>query len=304
MIQIVRRAKRIIKRHLHEVEHLEFSIRRNEMINHALHSKESGITSEALCDVEVIVSLTTFGNRLLEVAPAIESIMQGSMKPNRIMLWLKEEMKGVTFPIAIRRQQERGLEVFFCKDFRSYKKLIPTLCKYPNAGIITIDDDCVYDYDLVEKLVNAHIRYPKEIIANRMHRIIIGKDGRPVSYMDWEWNASPDIEEASHRLFLTGVGGAFYPPNTLHPEVVNDEVFMDICKYADDVWFNAMALMMGTKVRKCYTHNFKGEDYVNNEDAQFFALSKINTIRGRCENDAQMKAVFEHYQLWDKLLQD
>lgn len=137
-----------------------------------------------------------------------------------------------------------------------------------------------------------------------MHRIIIGKDGRPVSYMDWEWNASPDIEEASHRLFLTGVGGAFYPPNTLHPEVVNDEVFMDICKYADDVWFNAMALMMGTKVRKCYTHNFKGEDYVNNEDAQFFALSKINTIRGRCENDAQMKAVFEHYQLWDKLLQD
>ena len=121
MIQIVRRAKRIIKRHLHEVEHLEFSIRRNEMINHALHSKESGITSEALCDVEVIVSLTTFGNRLLEVAPAIESIMQGSMKPNRIMLWLEEEMKGVTFPIAIRRQQERGLEVFFCKDFRSYK---------------------------------------------------------------------------------------------------------------------------------------------------------------------------------------
>ena len=52
MIQIVRRAKRIIKRHLHEVEHLEFSIRRNEMINHALHSKESGITSEALCDVK------------------------------------------------------------------------------------------------------------------------------------------------------------------------------------------------------------------------------------------------------------
>ena len=111
------------------------------MINHPLHSKESGIPPEALCDVEVIVSHPQFGNRLLKVSPAIESIMQGSMKPNRIMLWLEEEMKGVTFPIAIRRQQERGLEVFFCKDFRSYKKLIPTLCKYPNAGIITIDDD-------------------------------------------------------------------------------------------------------------------------------------------------------------------
>lgn len=304
MIRTAKRLERIIRHHLHEVERLEFAMRRNEMVTHALHSKESGITSEPLCDVEVVVSLTTFGNRLLEVALTIESIMQGSMKPNRVVLWLEEEMRGITLPITLKRQQERGLEIAFCKNFRSYKKLIPALRKYPMAGIITIDDDCVYDYDLVEKLVNAHMRYPKEIIANRIHRIVMGKGGRPVSYTDWEWNANPDIEEASHRLFLTGVGGTFYPPDALHPEVVNDTVFMNICKYADDVWFNAMALMAGTKVRKCYTHNFKGEDYVSNEDAQFFALSKINAVRGRCENDVQMKAVFDRYQLWDKLLQE
>lgn len=212
MIQTVKRAERIIRRHLHEVERLEFSIRRNEMINHALHSKEPGTTSEPLCDVEVVVSLTTFGNRLFEVAPTIESIMQGSMRPNRIVLWLEEEMKGCMLPIAVKRQQERGLDIYFCKNFRSYKKLVPALCKYPRAGIITIDDDCVYDYDLVEKLVNAHKRYPQEIIANRMHRIVMGKDGKPVSYMNWEWYANPDIEEASHLLFLTGGGGTFYPP--------------------------------------------------------------------------------------------
>lgn len=301
MIQKIKRVERIIKRHLHEVERLEFAIRRNEMINYALNSKDLGVTSEPLCDVEVVVSLTTFGNRLHEVSLAIESIMQGSMKPNRIVLWLEEEMRGVPMPIAIRRQQERGLEVAYCKDFRSYKKLVPTLCKYPQAGVITIDDDCVYDYDLVEKLVNAHIRYPQEIIANRMHRIVMGKCGKPVSYMEWEWYANPDIEEASHLLFLTGGGGTFYPPNSLHPEVRNDAVFMDICKSADDVWFNAMALMAGTKKRKCYTHNSKGEDYVSNEDAQFLALSKINAAQNRCENDVQIKAVFDHYQLWDKL---
>lgn len=302
MIQIIKRIERIIRRHLHEVERLEFQIRRNEMINLALHNKELGITSEPLCDVEVIVSLTTYGNRLYEVAPTIESIMQGSMKPNRIILWLEDEMKEVTLPIALKRQQERGLEIAYCKNIRSYKKLIPTLNKYPNAGIITIDDDCVYDYDLVEKLVNAHIGYPKEIIANRMHRIVLGKNKRPVSYMDWEWNVNPSIEETSHLLFLTGGGGTFYPPNTLHPEVMNESVFMDICKFADDVWFNAMALMAGTKVRKCYTHNSKGEDYVTNEDAQFFALSKLNAVRNKCGNDSQIKAVFDYYQLWDKLI--
>lgn len=304
MMRVVRRVENIIRRHLHETERLEFSIRKNEMINYALHSKELGITSEPLCEVEVIVSLTTFGNRLYEVAPAIESIMQGSMKPNRVVLWLEEEMRNITLPIAVKRQQERGLEVAFCKNLRSYKKLVPALCNYPQAGIITIDDDCIYDYDLVEKLVDAHIRYPKEIIANRTHRIVIGKNERPVSYMDWEWYANPNIEETSHRLFFTGVGGIFYPPNALHPEVLNEEVFMDICKFADDVWFNAMALMAGTKVRKCYTHNSKGEDYVSNEDAQFFALSKLNAAQNRCENDVQIKAVFDRYLLWDKLLSD
>lgn len=304
MIPIVKRLERVIRRHLHEIERLEYSIRRNELMDYALHSEESGVTSDPLCDVEVIVSLTTFGNRLFEVAPAIESIMQGSMKPNRIVLWLDEKMKESVLPIALQRQKKRGLEVAFCRDVRSYTKLLPALCKYPHAGIITIDDDCLYDYDLVEKFVIAHQSYPHEILSNRVHRIVLGKDGKPVSYMDWEWNVNPDIEEASNRLFLTGVGGTFYPPKALHPEVMNETVFMDICKFADDVWFNAMALMAGTKVRKCYTHNEKGEDYVSNEDAQFIALSKINAAKNRCENDIQIKAVFDRYQLWDKLLLD
>lgn len=283
-----------------ELRELKYCIRHDQLIEQTLRSKEPGISTDKLCAHEVIVSLTTYGKRLYDVAPTIESIMQGSMKPNRIVLWLEEEMRDVTLPITLRKQQERGLEISFCKNIRSYQKLLPTFAKYPHATVITIDDDAIYHYDLVEKLVNTHNQYPNDIISNRVHRMVLGKNGTPITYMRWDWCINLPTSETSNLLFLTGVGGTLYPPQSLHPEVVNDSVFMDICKFADDVWFNAMALMAGTKIRKCFTHNSFGEDYLVNDKVQDVGLMRINTGK-ECANDKQLKAVFDKYGLWDKL---
>lgn len=302
MKNIFQRMKHVISlgRVLQEMQQQQYIIRHDQLIEKTLNSKENGVSSDRLCEYEVILSLTTYGKRLYEVAATIESIMQGSMKPNRIVLWLENELQDTELPIALKNQQGRGLEVIFCKNVRSYKKLVPALCRFPDSAIITIDDDVIYHYDFVEKLVNAHNRYPNDIIANRMHRMVLGNDGRPVNYMDWEWCVNPPLAENSHLLFFTGVGGVFYPPNSLAPEVTNDAVFMDICPYADDVWFNAMALMAGTKIRKCFTHSPRGEEYVMNADVQDVGLMHVNTGKTG-GNDRQLKGVFEKYGLWDKL---
>ena len=289
-----------IQKFLKDMQQLKYSIKHDQLIEKALNDKESGITSKKLCEHEVIVSLTTYGKRLYDVAPTIESIMQGSMKPNKIVLWLDDSMKELSLPIALKRQCERGLEISFCKDIRSYKKLIPTLYKYPDAAVITIDDDAIYHYDVVERLVNTHLQYPKDIIANRVHRMVLDKNNRPVSYMKWDWNVNPSSEENPHFLFPTGVGGTLYPPNSLHSEVMNETVFMDICKFADDVWFYSMALMNDTKIRKCYTHNLNGDDFLCNQDVQDIGLFNINT-GSDCANDRQLQAVFEKYDLYQYL---
>lgn len=280
---------------------LSFSIKRDALIEKALHSNEEGVSSEKLCEYEVVVSLTTYGRRLYDVAPTIESVMQGSMKPNRIVLWLGEDLREITIPIALQRQQKRGLEICYCKDIRSYTKLIPTLVKYPEAATITIDDDAIYPYDLVERLVHEHKRFPGNIIANRIHRVKLGKNCLPINYMKWDLLAH--CVGDSPLNFLTGVGGVLYPPHSLDSEVLNEQVFLDICKYADDVWFYAMALKAGTFVRKCPTHDLGGEDYLLNESLQSFGLLNINTTRSkeRCANDVQLEAVFNRYALWDKL---
>lgn len=279
---------------------LEYALKQHLYIQNALNSKESGVSKEKLCGEEVIVSLTSYGRRIHDVAPTIESIMQGSMKPNRIVLWLGYELKDETLPIALKKQQERGLEVIFCKDIRSYTKLVPALRKFPEASIITIDDDIMYPYDLVERLVNEHIKYPKDIISNRVHRVKLGKDGKPIVYAKWDIGAT--IIDDSPLNFETGVGGVLYPAHCFDSEVTNEEVFLDICKYADDVWFYCMALKNGTRVRKCPTHRADGEDFLSNDVVQDTGLVHINTSkRGRSANDDQLEAVMNRYGLWGVL---
>lgn len=282
----------------HIKEQLKYEMYNLYLKDKILYSEATGVSNKKYTKYEIIVSLTTYGKRLYTVATTIESIMQGTMKPNRIILWLDNDMQNVPLPIALQKQLKRGLEINYCRDIRSYKKLIPTMKKYPDASIITIDDDLIYQYDLVEKLVNMHIAHPDCIIANRIHQIVLNEDGTPKSYMDWKWNANPS--DSSPLNFFTSGGGTLFPPNSFNEEVFKEDVFLNICKYADDIWFYAMALKKGTKVLKCYTHDKRGEDYLVNEDVQDMGLCNINTGKN-CANDIQIKAVFNHYNLWNKL---
>lgn len=268
-----------------------------------INSITQGVSAEKLCDNDVVVSLTTFGNRIHNAHLAIESIMQGTVKPNKIVLWLaEEEFKNKRLPKTLQLQQERGLEIEYCNDLRSYKKLNPSLSKYSDSCIITIDDDAMYEYDLIERLINTHIDNPDKICACRMHRIVLGEDNKPVGYLKWNWCIND--EQVSVLNFPTTGGGVLYPPKCFNQEVFNDKVFMNICPNADDIWFYAIALLNGTK--SIWVKNDKPEGYCYFLPQTSDALCLKNTIANEsniCGNDAQFRAVIEKYNLmkyWGK----
>lgn len=283
----------------HEVDRVIYQIKADQLTQCAIHSTEKGVSDTKYCDSELIVSLTTYGNRLYDVYLTIESIMQGTLKPNRIVLWLQDDMKSIKFPIYLENQQARGLEIYYCKDLKSYKKLIPTLQKYPDATIITIDDDVLYREDIVEKLLNAYLNDPRYIYANRVHRIVLGQDGNPLSYNDWSWSKGTQIP--SPLNFFTGVGGVLYPAHCFTKEILNENVFMQICPHADDVWFNAMGLLNGFVVSKVYTHDPDGYDYYFTDDAYDDSLSNVNVLNNG--NDKQWRSVMNKYNLVSKLIE-
>ncbi len=262
-----------------------------------LHCKEAGTTPEKTGGTEVIISLTTYSKRIHNVPLAIESCMQQTRKANRIILWLDESFRGTPLPAALQRQQERGLTIGYCEDLKSYKKLIPTLERYPEAAIITVDDDAIYDPNMVDRLVRAWQENPHCIHCGRMHRITYSEDGNLLPYRQWEWLCR-DTYSPDERNFPTGVAGTLYPPHSLAVEVFNKKVFMELCPHGDDIWFKAMACLAGYPASRVYTGE-PGFGFTSIDDDQDIALWLKNVNEN--QNDAPIHAVFSRYGLIERL---
>ena len=276
---------------------LFFKYKADRLTDLAVHSCEMGVTDEKIAEADVIVSLTSYGKRIYDVYLTIESIMQGTQKPNKIILWLAEdEFSSDKIPATLKCQIKRGLQVRFVRELKSYKKLVYSLREFPDSIVVTIDDDMIYNADLLDRLLVQHRADCSVILSNRVHLMSLNSKGELQKYEKWKHRK----DVGTSRLnFLTGVGGVLYPPHCFTDEVLNESVFTNICKYADDVWFNAMAILSGTLVKKASTRDKSGNDYIQNDSVQDVSLRKINN--GKNQNDVQIEAVFTKYSLYSKL---
>ena len=137
---------------------------------------DKGTSPAAIINSSLVVSLTTYKERIHDVHLTIESIMQQTVLPNRIILWLDEnEFDDASIPIVLKKQIGRGLEIRYCRNIKSFKKLIPTLKMLPEATIITVDDDVIYPYDMIERMMSHYREDPKCIYYYRGR--IIGRNG-------------------------------------------------------------------------------------------------------------------------------
>lgn len=196
----------------------------------------------------VIVSLTSFPERMNEVHYALYSLLTQTFKPEKVILWLAEEQfpnKEKDIPQEVLKLQKNGLEIDWCEDIKSYKKLIPSLEKYPDKIIITTDDDVFYEKDLIERLVEAHKNNPNNIICHRAHKIKLS-NGKFAPYK--KWKKKYNGYKPSFLNFFTGVGGVLYPVNSLYKDITNRELFTKLAPKADDIWFWAMAVLNNTKI--------------------------------------------------------
>lgn len=272
----------------------EFQCRMESLVKRILHDTTPGVTDERHGPHDIIVSLTTTPRRLFDVPLAIESLMQQTLRANRIILWLDHETMWQPFPEALKRQQARGLEIRECDNLRSYKKLIPSLREFPDAAIITVDDDHLYDFDLIERLVKGHQERPEAILATRIHRIMRRSDGSALPYHKWKLRVD-NVADPRDLFFTTGAG-VLFPPRSLSEETLDFETFMAICPTADDVWFNAMARLGGSQVVKIATRDPHGEDYIVNPHVQDESLSDVNFGPGGA-NTRQYREVFSRFKL-------
>lgn len=248
------------------------------------------ITSEIM----LIVSLTTFGERIKSVYITLESIARQTLKPHKVILWLAEdEFSMNNIPITLQKFVNRGLEIRFCKDIKSYKKLIYCVKYFPNDLIITIDDDVIYDIEMIEELYNAHLKYPKAICCHRSHVIKSDSNGEFLPYN--KWGKSKEIMEPSFLQFPTGVGGVLYFPGCFDHEFFIEERFKKIAPTGDDFWFKAMTWKNGFLSYNPNVYSENNPVCVLLDSSKIGHLAEENVIRGK--NDQYMINIVKEYKL-------
>lgn len=265
----------------------------------ALTSERSGTEPDS--SRRLIISLTTFSKRIDDVYLTVESLLQQSVKPNHIVLWLsREEFSERDVPALLRMQEQRGLQVRFCeRDLGPYKKIIPALREFPDHYLITVDDDVIYPPDLVDKLWRAHLDEPNIIHACRVHRISLDGKGALLPYKQWERSFQQSV--AGLEIYPVGVEGVLYFPGCFSSEVRDEATFMRLAPMADDVWLKAMSLKAGTLCKRVPEERSGDARYIVVDGSQKFALKRGNKskIDG---NDVKINNVFTHFNLLPKLL--
>ena len=152
----------------------------------AFESMECGVSLK-YGDSDVVISLTTYSKRINQVHIVVESLFRQTQQANRIILWLaKEEFSDDTIPLILKKQIDRGLEIKYCEDIKSYKKLLPVLSLTPDSTIITVDDDYIYPLNFVENLLKIHFRYPQSVCYYTGNRISFDSRGTLKPYVKWK----------------------------------------------------------------------------------------------------------------------
>lgn len=198
----------------------------------------------------VVISLTTTRDRLYLLRFSLISLMEQSLKADRIVVWLSRDAylrdKGFgDFNIEswAKKKLPSGyanrVEFKYCENIGPYRKLIPLL-RTSNIEdiIVTADDDILYKKDWLKNLIEKFEETDGCVVACRVRRVSYNILGFLKSYSFW-----PIVRNASFLdgdFVITFGAGAVVSPAFFKRSDINDDSFLDLCPTADDLWYTTL----------------------------------------------------------------
>ena len=202
----------------------------------------------------IIVSVTSHPARIREVVLAIRTVYRQTRQPDKVILWLGEEK----FPNRyndlpeelLRLVSEKGLEIRWCEDIGPHTKYFYAFQEYPDALVITIDDDILYPPDRIENLYQCYLRFPKAVSAGRADFVPVSEFEEMPPVTIWPEEVDAWVLQPSMQLYAMGVNCVLYPTVLFSQvsELLDKETIRRVCPYADDLWLKAMQAVAGIPV--------------------------------------------------------
>ena len=256
---------------------IRLSLRHKSNFNYQ-EANEYGINTNKRSP-QIIVSLTSHPPRIGTTAISINTLLRQTLKPDRLILWLAESQfpnKEKDLPSKLLKLTKLGLEIRWCEDLLSYKKLVPALREFPDDIIVTADDDLYYEENWLESLYSAYIADSKNIYVHRAVKMKI-ENGRIVAYKR-DVQLNKNFDEPSFSNQLMGGSGCLFPPHSLYKDVFDVNKFLMLIPTHDDIYFWFMAILNGTKIG--VVGGYKSE-MIPIDRTESTSLCKINNNKGR-----------------------
>lgn len=237
---------------------------------------------------KIVVSVTSFPARIDNVWQVIACMLNQSLRPYKIYLWLSREQFPTedTIPVKLRNMQNHIFQIRLVDgDIRSHKKYYYLTKDRTDELVFLIDDDIYYPTSLLEKVWSAHLTHPDSVICNYGYHMRYDECGKIKSYKEWTVCCEESDED---NLFFGSGGGTLLQLSALHSDLGNLGLALKLAPLADDVWLNAMVRLAGIKV-----HMLEHGSFLPIVKAGDIRLTKVNN--GGSQNDVQIAAVNNYY---------
>lgn len=225
-------------------------------------SKLLGVPANLVNDGKpVYVSLTTISFRIDVVYKTINAILNGTVIPDHVYLFISKESYILDKGIQIKSLPENLMEITACYPFSiiytqnigPHRKLLPLLSKKlrEDCAIITMDDEYEKPIDnTIGKLIDLHKKSNRKSVAALTVRRIGFCNTLPwklLTYRLW-LRLDESHHEHSEMLILTiGTGGVLYRPKFFHSMVFNETLRL-LTEKQDDLLFRLTCMMNNVKV--------------------------------------------------------
>jgi len=196
---------------------------------------------------KIIVSLTSYYKRLNTLYNVLDSILNGNLIPDKIILTLYfKDINFISKYIYDYLNKNNITLIIVDIDIKSHKKYFYVMQKYPYDIIITIDDDIIYENNTIELLYKSYLKYPNEISARRVHLIKYDQNGLSTFYNQW-YKEYKLLKIPSFDLLATTGAGTLFPPNILK---INYSLIYDIfnCITSDDLFLKFIENKLKVKI--------------------------------------------------------
>ncbi len=246
---------------------------------------------------QVIISMTSFPAAITYAVQAVKSLLEGNVLPDKIILYLTFSQfgdNGLPQELLNLATENAIFEVRnYDKDIRSYRKLVPALNDFPEAVIVTVDDDIAYDKNMLKDLLLLHKQIPNAVLAHRAKRIYPNKPYRKWRKYRWYHFLTKRIHSGFKNI-QTGVGDVLYPPHCLKSEMINVELFTKLAPTTDDIWFWAAAVANDTPIIPVPFGYNKPKGIGKPKE---LSLKTINFKSGIDRNSAALKNILKEFPI-------